>query len=251
MILRPSRLKIDRADKHISDIKRCLVRLEDSETSVIEVNPTTGSERLKHDFSDRAALTDIALTLGDAIHNLKCALDYAWLQTIARVVPSAVGKFAKFPVYRHADQLKSALEGREIHLSAPRLFGLVMTDINPCEGGNPAIWSVHKLDIRDKHRLLIPVFTNLSIVGIDVEDENGERFPGGNTWATTKEPPYCIDLAPGLHFKNKGVLSYEVIFEDVESGYLMHVPGTILHYSKIILRVVETFERFLESEKSF
>jgi hypothetical protein len=247
MAFRDARLKIDRANKHIADIRKRLVSLEDSETSAIEIDSKTGGERLKHDFGDRTAFRDIALMLGDAVHNLKCALDYTWLQTIQELVPAAVGKFAKFPVYETADELELALKGREIHVAAPALFDLVLTKIKPCYGGNPAIWTVHKLDIRDKHRLLIPVFTNLSIVGIEVEDERGE-VQSGNTWATTQEPPFYVDYVAGLHIKNKGMLSYEVIFED--SGYLMHVPDTVMHYSAFILQIVETFERFLEAQVS-
>jgi hypothetical protein len=245
MVLRDSRLKVDRANKHIFDIRNRLVSLQDSETSSVEVNPATGSERLKHDFTDRTALTDIALMVGDAVHNLKCALDYTWFQTIERLAPVAVGKFSKFPVYRFSDQLKTALEGREIHIAAPKLFDLMLTKIKPYEGGNPAIWTVHKLDIRDKHRLLIPVFTNLSIVGIEVEDERGNRHPG-DTWATAQQAPFYIDFEVGLHVKDKGILSYEVIFED--SGQLMHVPFTIMHYSELILKIVEVFEGFLETQ---
>jgi len=247
MRLRNSRLKIDRANKHIADIRARLVNLQDSETSIVEIDPATGGERLRHDFSDSKALTDIALMVGDAVHNLKCALDYTWFQTIERLAPAAVGKFSKFPVYQYANQLKEAMEGRKIHISAPALLDLVLGKINPCEGGNPAIWPIHKLDIRDKHRLLIPVFTNLSIMGIEVEDKNGRRVVG-NTWATTQSAPFCVDYEPGIHVKNKGQLAYEVIFEDVESGYFMHVPETIMHYSGLALKIVEVFERFLESE---
>jgi hypothetical protein len=245
MVLRASRRKVNRANQHISDIRKRLIGLQDSETSTIEIHSATGGERLKHDFGDREALTDIALMLGDAVHNLKCALDYTWFQAIERLAPAAVGKFSKFPVYEFANNLKTALEGREIHLSAPDLFDLMLTEIKPYAGGNPAIWTIHKLDIRDKHRLLIPVFTNLSIVGIEVEDKAGKRHPG-NTWATTQEAPFYVDFEPGLHVKDKGILSYEVIFED--SGQLMHVPNTIMYYSDFVLKVIEVFERFLQTQ---
>src|SRR5271156_6411477 len=98
MVLHNSRLKIDRANKHIADIKKRLVALQDSEASAIEIDSETGGERLKHDFGDRMAFRDIALMLGDAIHNLKCALDYTWLETIQGLAPAAVSSFAKFPV---------------------------------------------------------------------------------------------------------------------------------------------------------
>jgi hypothetical protein len=42
-------------------------------------------------------LASIALVLGDIAHNLKCALDYAWIKTIEVAAPSAISDFAKFP----------------------------------------------------------------------------------------------------------------------------------------------------------
>lgn len=247
MVLGDSRLKINRANEHIAQIKKCLVALQDSETSSIEIDSASGCERLKHDFTDRTAFTDMALMLGDAIHNLKCALDYTWFETLGRLAPAVVGKFSKFPVYRHANQLKDALEGREIHFSARRLFEFMLTEIRPYEGGNATIWTIHKLDIRDKHRLLIPVFTNLSIIGIEVEDERGKRH-SGNSRATTQKPPFYVDQPRGFHVKNNGTLSYQVMCED--AGNLMDVPETFVHYSRIILKVVEVFERFLETQGS-
>ena len=56
MVFRDSRLKIERADKRIAEIKIRLVRLEEFEISTVEVNPATGGESLKHDCRDRTFL---------------------------------------------------------------------------------------------------------------------------------------------------------------------------------------------------
>src|SRR5205823_2828935 len=111
------------------------------------INPTTREETLKHEFGDKTALFDIALMLGDAVHNLKCALDYAWMQTIERVAHQSISSHAKFPVRQTVDELKDALEGVKIHVTARDLVTLMLTKIKPCAGGNPAIWPVHHLDI--------------------------------------------------------------------------------------------------------
>jgi len=97
MQLKNSRLKIQGADKHIADLDARIGGLPNSDIATVEINPDRGNEVIKHDIADRAAVDDIAVIAGDAVHNLKCALDYAWLGTIAKLVPSAVSKFAKIP----------------------------------------------------------------------------------------------------------------------------------------------------------
>jgi hypothetical protein len=50
-----------------------------------------------------------------------------------------------------------------------------------------------------------------------------------------------------LHVKKNGKLTANVAVEDEKSGCFMHIPDTLDMYSDLITRVVETFERFLES----
>ena len=135
MRLIDSRLKIDRARKHIDDINNRIAGLPDAYVATVEINPAGGNKVIKHDFSDRNAAADIALMVGDAIHNLKCALDYAWVQTIERVAPSLVSNFAKFPVYPSLDELKSTLMGRKVNALSPVLFDLIISEIKPYNGG--------------------------------------------------------------------------------------------------------------------
>src|ERR1700687_4611364 len=97
MQLKDSRLKIKRADEHIADLDARIGALPNSDIATVEINPEGGNEVIKHDIADSVAVDDIAVIAGDAVHNLKCALDYAWLETTSRLVPSAVSKFATFP----------------------------------------------------------------------------------------------------------------------------------------------------------
>src|ERR1700693_1162143 len=112
--LNDSRLKIERANHHIEDIQRCITSLEKSDVSTIETNPYMGNEVIKHDVTDVAAARKIALRIGDAVHNLKCALDYAWFEIISVHVPTAVSGFAKFPIYPSGNELEGVLKGRKI-----------------------------------------------------------------------------------------------------------------------------------------
>jgi hypothetical protein len=81
-----ARLKLKRADKHLTDLQARIAALPDFDVATVEINPEGGNEVIKHDIQDRTALSDLALIAGDAVHNLKCALDYTWLETITRIV---------------------------------------------------------------------------------------------------------------------------------------------------------------------
>lgn len=239
-----ARLKVNRANKHISELESRIVALPNAYLGSVKLNPDRGSERLEHRLEDKKVISDIALSLGDAIHNLNCALDYTWLETIERLAPAAVGKFAKFPVRESFKELKAALEGAKIHKASPKLFDFVITKIQPYSRGNHAIWPVHHLDIRDKHRLLIPILHIASIDGITVEDQHGGIWKG-TTYGTTQEPPYCIDFEPGLHVKEQGCVVIQVFLEDAKILGKIYVPEAIRLYSQFVLAVVEDFERFV------
>jgi hypothetical protein len=239
-----SRLKIDRAKKHIKDIELRIAKLHETDTSRIDIDPHTGNEFLIHDFSDATAFDDIALMLGDTVHNLNCALDYTWLQTIERLVPALIDDRAKFPVRKAIKELEGWMTKAGIDVTSPNLYRFMLDSIKPCDGGDEAIWTIHNLDIRDKHRLLIPILSQGRIDGIELEDEKGQSWSGFG-YGDFQRPPYRIAIRKGTHPKKKGKLTATIVVDDRDAGYFMHVPETLKHYSYFILRVVQRFEEFL------
>jgi hypothetical protein len=247
MVFRDSRLKIEWADKHIGSIETRIARLHQSDTSRIDIDPQTGQEMLIHDFSDKSAFDDLALMIGDTVHNLNCALDYTWLQTIEKLLPALVNDRAKFPVYKTIEELQGALTQAGINTSSPKFFRFILNTIRPYMGGDYAIRPIHNFNIRDKHRLLIPVLSEGHIQGMEVENERGERI-AGLVYGDFQTPPYFIRIPLGQHVKKNGKLTADIIVEDREAGYFLRVPDTLVAYSHFISCVVESFERFLEKE---
>jgi hypothetical protein len=243
--LEDSRLKIERADKHIADIEARIGTLHESQFSTVKIDPKTGCETLTYDFSDSKAFDDIALMLGDAIHNLNCALDYTWLRTIEKLVPRAVPDRAKFPVHEAAKELEGSLKKAEVHTTSPALFKFMMTEIKPYHGGDSAIWPVHRLSIRDKHRLLIPVWSTAVVTYIELEDQTGKTLKGFASTVSLQRPPYFLSYPQGIHIKHKGKIAAQIIVENENLAYLMRLPETLQIYSQSILVTIKEFERFL------
>ena len=248
MVFRDSRLKIDRAKKHIADIEGRIGGLPDAYTARIQLDTAARCRVVKYSLNDKRVLTDISLMVGDAVHNLKCALDYTWCETVKQLVPTAERRFAKFPVYETKEKLEIALAGAKIDGSANvGLFKFITGEIKPYSGGNYAVWSVHRLDIRDKHRLLLPVFALASIDGLEVEDDE-RKLIKINTYSTSDPPPYYVPISHGLYIKNKGQVAAEIILQNGEFADPIHIPDTLSFYAAYVLQTVEVFERFLETQ---
>jgi hypothetical protein len=241
-----ARSKIGRANIHIGEIEDRLSALHDTDAATVESHPQFGTERLKHTLNI-SSFDDLALVIGDAIHNLRCALDYTWLETIARVVPANIRHRAKFPVHKTLEEVEGALRSGNIDTACPNLFNFVLAKIKPCATGNPAIWPIHSFDNRDKHRLLIPIQAQGHITGLEVQDQSGYAHPGFGV-SSLQRPPYFIDIESGLHFTKYGKLSAHIIIEDKKSGCSIDIPDTLQVFARMIGFTVEAFEEFLKSE---
>jgi len=246
MIFNDARLKIERANHHINCAKTRIARMHETDTARIDVNEKTGGEILTHDFTDATAFDDIALIVGDAVHNLNCALDYTWLQTIERFAPSLVKDRAKFPVHKTINEVQGSLAKAEVDTICQNLYRFMLDAIKPCEGGDHAIWPIHSLDNRDKHRLLLPVLSQATLTGIRVVDEHGETWPGFGATAAFQRPPYIIAYERGIHVKDKGKITAQIAVQNGKLGYPVLIPESLMTYAHFILRTVELFEAFGE-----
>jgi hypothetical protein len=209
-----ARLKIDRSKKHITDFNSATVSIPDRYVSMIEIDPQHGGISIKYDLpEEEAILANLAIIAGDAIHNLRSALDYAWVGTIERFLPGTSDRHTKFPIRETEKDIRDALNGRGIEFAVPNLFERVVFDIKPYRGGNDSLYRLHHLDIADKHELLIPVLNATVIKDLVVEDEHGE-VTRGDTWAVAKRAPHFIDLPPNYHVKDKGKPTIGVLFEN-------------------------------------
>ncbi len=126
-----ARLKIERAEKHIADLGAIVAALPDAYTSTVESNEE-GGETIKYVTPDVPKLTaDMAVIIGDAIHNLRVAVEYSYLGAIERHAPSVLDKHTKFPVGKTRKDVEGALKSRKIDVLCPALFDRILSDIQP------------------------------------------------------------------------------------------------------------------------
>ncbi len=107
---------------------------------------------------------DLAILIGDIIHNLRCSMDHIYWDCTNQFAKSEGEKNKiQFPISNTEDNFKnSVLKGLPKRVSPE--FSLALEGFRPYRnGGNLKLCAIHDLDVLDKHKLLIPVgdYTNL------------------------------------------------------------------------------------------
>ena len=155
---------------------RCNLLIDSAIYSLsIENDLQTGNDVLKIEVSRIVPHAgDLALILGDALHNLKAALDILVNEVVFRRL-HRYDDYTRFPFRKTRDELIAAVNGGLIHQASEAVCDFIVDVIKPYKGGNDALWALHDLNILDKHRLLLPVMHVDVIHGIRVKDDRGHE----------------------------------------------------------------------------
>jgi hypothetical protein len=102
------------------------------------------------------------------------------------------------------------------------------------------------LDIRDKHKLLVPLARVTAVVDAVLEDEAGHTTKGA-TWGTISEAlPITIPIPAKTKMKIKeyGYLAFEVTLDQRSAVKTLSVADTLHTFSKVTLSTIEAMEDF-------
>lgn len=186
------RLKVDRAKQHIEDLDaRICAFLDGHPYSVVMYDePKTGDQVFCAVVREPVPV-EWAVILGDALHNLRSALEHVAEQLIL----AGGGKthsHSGFPISNTADEFRTGgiqrIEGASER--AKRLVGA----LKPYKGGNEPLWWLHRLNIEDKHHLLVPVGAANRQIGMQLSmpvpwSDTPSVFPMG---FTVQEPTFPL-----------------------------------------------------------
>jgi hypothetical protein len=157
--------KLERAEYHINDLTAQInAYLIKKPMRLVTVgNRKTGDET--HFLKEQIPVPiGFSLVLGDALHNLRCALDI--------VIFNMIGDRAKrpdrvqFPITWDDDTFIATLKKREIEIAGKNVVDELKT-LKPYRGGNDKLWGLHLLDIADKHKLLLTVNSTAEMSSIE------------------------------------------------------------------------------------
>jgi hypothetical protein len=161
-------VKIDRAKKHVGDLGVAVKTFLDSGPYKIGAKRDPQSRKLIYYVTSVEPVpVCIASIAGDAIHNLRSVLDHIAQQLFLLGPNRAAGpsRHDYFIIGNDAADFKARFQGIVKDLRPDAIDAL--RDIEPYQGGKGhELWVLHRLDIIDKHRLLITVGSSFQSVDL-------------------------------------------------------------------------------------
>lgn len=148
-----TRLKIDRAKKHINELNTDV-------TAYLAREPFELVFKKEATRKTWIVKTKIPIPLsfsgpaGDALHNLRAALDHVVFEMIGDKAKSP--EAVSFPFCKDAASYVSSLAGRQIQLAGIDVLDYFNT-LRPYPGGDNLLYGLHAMDITDKHKVLLDI----------------------------------------------------------------------------------------------
>jgi len=209
------RVKIERANKHIRDLEVELTafKKEHPYTGSPKIYPQTGysiyqADSVPDSLSIPALRDKIIPTTGDAIHNLRSALDHlAWQLSAVTGFVDVTGtpltekqlREISFPIIDTDDPAKyKTSRAGKVQAMRPSAVKLI-DEIEPYKGGKGnGLWVLHKLDAIEKHRALLATLTDVKSIDFRVLNDKGKPTGFGYELKTFSLFGDHVPLKPAL-----------------------------------------------------
>ena len=150
-----AKFKIARAAKHIQELDAAARVYLASTPFILERTEMPNGDLLWRVRIRHRVPPDWSTIIGDAVHNLRSALDLLTWQLVEADGATA-SQNTCFPVTRSGSQQFRQLLRRALKGARPRTVRFI-TRLKPFDGGNETLVRLHALDISDKHRLTLVV----------------------------------------------------------------------------------------------
>lgn len=179
-----ARLKLQRADYHISDLERQFAAFvaEKPHRFIVQSDPNTGHLRIRVRFVKNVPAA-FALVIGDAIHNLRASLDHAIWELVG-FDHGTQDRHLKFPTGDTRISFEASCNG--IKTPSQWVKDAIKSTEAFIEGRGIDLYNLSALDNADKHTIVTPIlkatghpkFTAVWPNGTRIEMQ-GEVFMGG------------------------------------------------------------------------
>ncbi len=149
-------VKLERAERHYAELQAVLKIFFSTNPYKISTRRNDAG-KLVYYLSDVADVpVELSLITGDVIQNLRSALDHLAYDLWVREA-NGRGREDKiyFPIDKDEASYNRNKAGKTQGISAQSLA--IIDSLSPYPGGNDALWRIHTLNNRDKHRLLVTV----------------------------------------------------------------------------------------------
>lgn len=162
---RSARLKVERAKRHVMEAELCLCEFASGKFHRVVSKFNERRNYYELGLEVDPIPDEFQLSVGDAIHNLRSALDHV----VYGIAPSSR---TGFPFHEKREDVERILSERSIRSAAPCLVPVILDEIRPYRSGDRQIWILNKLDNIDKHRFIIASYSKIKLSGVSAESES-------------------------------------------------------------------------------
>lgn len=231
--IRP-RLKVQWARNHIGAIRDVLQAFLQTEPFRLSMLPDGIQLEIAQELP-----ADVPLHIGDAIHNMRTALDLLACDLARLNGESAHNVY--FPFAQNANDLDEQIRKKKFRRAGSDAVALLKT-MEPYTGGNALLRGIHDLDILDKHQLIVPVFSTAMVRELRIATPQGRtstfrncqfigrRFRIGVPPGCRIEPGYTIEARPAFAAGTPQPFTEADVIKSLEEG------------AELVLCIVEAFE---------
>ena len=167
-----AKLKVERAKHHITDLEVQFGAFVEKNPYSVAVghNPETGKATIRLVFKEKIPAR-FALIIGDAIHNLRTALDHIAWELIGHD-GGTQDRYLKFPTGDNRVSFEASCQGIKTPSRAVRdLFQ--SQEVFP-SGKGDILYTLHLLDIADKHTVLTPIIRAAKVSKLIIYHRTGQ-----------------------------------------------------------------------------
>jgi hypothetical protein len=246
-----AKLKLERAEKHVRDLDSAFTAFVNQRPH----RPLFKAQRQDENawrmwieiIVDRHPPAELALIIGDAIHNFRCVLDHLMWELIG-IDGGTQDRYTKIPVGRTRVDFESTARGVITPAQTTKDF-LASLAIYPT-GKGKTLYAIHSLDNADKHTALMPVLHFSYVDGIMLVDEmTGERrladpimvgpaAPAGNIFALEVPKGFNVDA------DHRAYPTPDIFFPEIDVFPNQPVMAVLAWISKAMEETVDDFEVF-------
>lgn len=141
--------------------------------SDFEIDPVTNEASFK--TVTKALPEDLSAAIGDAVHNIRSALDLMASELVRAATGSDKGVYFPFAPSRTA--LETQIKEKKFDRAGTDA-SVLLRRYAPYRGGNSVLRAIHDLDIIDKHKSLLPdAMWSANVIRITISEKDGIKVP--------------------------------------------------------------------------
>lgn len=161
--------KVERAKQHVKELEVELSTFRYTNPYKVATKRDSQTRRLIYYLTSVTPVpTIVSVLAGEIVQSLRSALDHLAYQLVL-VGTGQPGPFSHvyFPIFDTAQKYEASKLGQ---IKGMRQDAIDVIDaLNPYQGGNDALWRIHKLNNIDKHRLLMTVGSQMNSVDLGAQ----------------------------------------------------------------------------------